>query len=250
VKLVSLNIWAGKELGPLLRFISRSSKDTDIFCFQEVFDNPSGVEKAANPITGAVYGIYGLICDALDGFSGTLSAPSTSYGQRQAIFTSGKVRAGSCGSVQLCAQEPTSFHGKSFARGSVLQWVEILEGNASLTVANVHGFWTADGKGDMPQRIWQSEHIAEFFGARKGKGILCGDLNLDPGTRSIGIIDADFRNLVKEYEVKTTRSRLVHPGISSFADYMFVSDGIEVRDFKVLDDVVSDHLPLMLEFGM
>jgi endonuclease/exonuclease/phosphatase family metal-dependent hydrolase len=35
-----------------------------------------------------------------------------------------------------------------------------------------------------------------------------------------------------------------------FADYMFVSKGIAVRDFQVLPDEVSDHAPLFLDFDL
>ena len=35
-----------------------------------------------------------------------------------------------------------------------------------------------------------------------------------------------------------------------FADYMMISNGIKVVDFKVMDNLVSDHLPLYLEFAL
>ncbi len=34
-----------------------------------------------------------------------------------------------------------------------------------------------------------------------------------------------------------------------FADYVFVSPGVDVRAFRVPLDEVSDHAPLMLEFS-
>lgn len=39
MKLVCLNIWGGKLQKELFRFIENESRDTDIFCFQEVFEN-------------------------------------------------------------------------------------------------------------------------------------------------------------------------------------------------------------------
>ena len=35
-----------------------------------------------------------------------------------------------------------------------------------------------------------------------------------------------------------------------FADYIFVSSGVEVISFVTLQDEISDHLPLVLEFGV
>lgn len=41
MKLVSLNVWAGRVFDPLMNFVSEHARDTDIFCFQEVFDTPT-----------------------------------------------------------------------------------------------------------------------------------------------------------------------------------------------------------------
>src|SRR3989344_437816 len=43
MKLISLNTWGGKIYKPLIKFIQENSKDTDIFCFQEVFKTTSDV---------------------------------------------------------------------------------------------------------------------------------------------------------------------------------------------------------------
>ena len=37
MKLVSLNTWGGKAYKPLIDFIKQQARDTDIFCFQEVW---------------------------------------------------------------------------------------------------------------------------------------------------------------------------------------------------------------------
>ena len=59
---------------------------------------------------------------------------------------------------------------------------------------------------------------------------------------------AGLRNLVAEFGVTSTRTSL-YTGPGRFADYAFVSPGVEVHAFRVLPDEVSDHAPLMLEFG-
>jgi hypothetical protein len=46
-------------------------------------------------------------------------------------------------------------------------------------------------------------------------------------------------NLVKDYNVTSTRSSH-YPKEEKFADYIFVSKDIEVKDFKVLPDEVND----------
>jgi endonuclease/exonuclease/phosphatase family metal-dependent hydrolase len=47
----------------------------------------------------------------------------------------------------------------------------------------------------------------------------------------------------------STRTHL-YPRPEKFADYVFVSEGADVRSFRVLSNEVSDHAPLLLEFGM
>lgn len=58
-----------------------------------------------------------------------------------------------------------------------------------------------------------------------------------------------MHNLISEYNVTSTRSSL-YTKEEKFADYTFISKGIAVQGFRVLQDVVSDHLPLLLEFDV
>ena len=44
MKLVSLNTWAGRVFDPLMDFVAEQGRDTDVFCFQEVFDTPTSAE--------------------------------------------------------------------------------------------------------------------------------------------------------------------------------------------------------------
>jgi len=248
LRIISLNLWAGKVLEPLTSFLKQTRDATDIYCFQEVFNHPSDAEMATNPIKEAVPGLYGRLLSTLNGFEGHLSASHSSFGQRMAIFTSKGISVQMEGDITLCELEDRNFAGKQFKTGSGMQWVKFIKDRSIFTVANVHGLWTPDGKKDIPQRIQQSERIIDFFYKQNGPKILCGDFNLLPTTQSVRIIDSKFINLIKKYRIKTTRSRLSNPVAGKFADYMFVSEGVEVRDFKVLEDVVSDHLPLSLEF--
>lgn len=59
---------------------------------------------------------------------------------------------------------------------------------------------------------------------QKCDAILIGDLNLDPDTESIKILEKEMRNLVKKYSIQTTRSDLYSKKeIMPLADYCFVS---------------------------
>ena len=47
MKLVSLNLWAGREFDALMQYVSKQSSDTNIFCFQEVFDTPTSITSVS-----------------------------------------------------------------------------------------------------------------------------------------------------------------------------------------------------------
>ena len=80
----------------------------------------------------------------------------------------------------------------------------------------------------------------------KGAKILCADLNVEPNTKSLSILKEGNRDLIQEYGIISTRSSFKNR--SEVVDYVIVSTEIEVKDFKVLQDEVSDHMPLFLEF--
>ncbi len=56
-----------------------------------------------------------------------------------------------------------------------------------------------------------------------------------------------LENLITKYGVTSTRTSLYTRSDEKFADYIFVSKGVDVKDFKVMPDEVSDHAALYLE---
>ena len=107
--------------------------------------------------------------------------------------------------------------------------------------------WIMNSKGDTPKRILQSEKVKEIFDKSNGARILCTDLNVIPDTKSLAILEEGNRNLVSEYRIKSTRSLMKNR--PEIIDYVIVSPETEVKDFKTLQEEVSDHLPLFLEFN-
>lgn len=100
----------------------------------------------------------------------------------------------------------------------------------------------------MPERIEQSVMIMTFLNNIQGKKILCGDFNALPGSKSIGILEQGMKNLIKEFNVTSTRSRLYLQPVK-FADYIFISPDASVKEFRTLPVEVSDHLSLFLDFS-
>lgn len=133
--------------------------------------------------------------------------------------------------------------------GGRYQWIKISTITSDkITIINVHGIWQKDSnKKDTPERIRQSNLIQEFINSLDGPKIICGDLNLVSDGESMRILDKNMTNLVKKYNIKSTRSS-IYKKSEKLADYILTSPDIKVKDFKVLEDEVSDHLPLYLDF--
>lgn len=112
----------------------------------------------------------------------------------------------------------------------------------------MHGLWNGKGKTDTAERILQSQEIKSFMDSVDGEKVLCGDFNLLPGTESVKILEDGMKNLIKEYDVGSTRTSL-YTKPEKHADYIFTSPDLNVVDFKVLPNEVSDHSALYLEFN-
>ncbi len=246
MRLVSLNVWGGKLYDKLNSFLTSKSHEIDIFCFQEMLH-----QKAPPSEDGwkdAVPNLYDKFVHTLNDFDGYITKPYSLLGERMAIFASERINVEDNGEIILCEERKMEVNGRPFSMQSKLQWISFTNEGKQFTVANVHGIWMKGNKGDTPERIDQSQKILSFLDSRVGYKLLCGDFNLIPDTQSVKILDKSLENLIKKYGITSTRSSLYFSTNSKFADYVFVSKEIAVSKFEILQDVVSDHLPLMTEF--
>jgi endonuclease/exonuclease/phosphatase (EEP) superfamily protein YafD len=129
----------------------------------------------------------------------------------------------------------------------LLQYITVPYKNSEITIFNLHGLYTGGGKGDGIARLEQSRKVSNFMRNHRGSKILCGDFNLNPETESIKIFEEGMVNLIKEKGIVSTRSH-IYSGDNKYADYIFTSPDVAVLHFEVLQDTVSDHLPLYIEF--
>ena len=120
-----------------------------------------------------------------------------------------------------------------------------------ISFLNVHGAWAKTATEHPHQKV-QGERLLSYLKNVHQPFIFTGDLNLDPEQPTIKKISQLARNLTEEYAVtntlnpRTHRARDVFPkGIA--VDYIFTSPDIKVKNFKVLEDDLSDHLGLVAE---
>lgn len=262
MKLLCLNIWGGQAYKPLLGFIREQSKDIDIFCFQEVLQSP--VSKFSN---GAKTDISSDLFKVLKDYNGFLATPFLSgYDLKDKVdfdLTIGQatfVRKG----IKVLSEQTIFVYGKD---GPVSMWnikrlkkkyldiprnmhcITIKIGSKEILIGNLHGFWMPRAKTDTPQRVRQSGKVKEIFDPFVGPRILCGDFNLRPDTKSIRLLEENMKNLIIEFGITSTRSSL-HKRKQKFADYIMISDEIKVNKFEAINENVSDHLPLLLDFSV
>lgn len=254
MKLISLNIWGGKIFDPLIEFFRERAHDTDIFCLQEVV---FGTEPRVT--SDGVHEHVGMaIQNALPDFIlyPALAPEGTHFmyanlgqGVRvgQALFMRKTFDLCGQGSFETC-HERSSLHPLT----GRFQYVEFDHAGQRFVVGNIHGAWQASGKGDTPERIEQAHTVRTFLDGKPGKKIIAGDFNLSPQSESVKFLGNGMRNLIAEYGVRTTRSHFymyAEKYNDYISDYIFVSPDMKVQEFRVIDNPISDHFPLVLEFS-
>lgn len=254
MKLITLNTWGGRAgKDKVLSFFEKYKKEADIFCLQEIlsasYRHLEGVAAGGIPLkndgimTSGLQDISKVLSDHISYFRPHLM---NDYGLMMAVNKSLEVIAE--GELFVYKEKGHIPDGDVGNHARNIQFVTIMADGRPITIINFHGLWNGKGKTDTDDRIKQSTNIVNFINALDSECVLCGDFNLLPETKSVKIIeDAKLRNLIKEYGVKSTRTSF-YTKPDKHADYIFVSEGISVRDFKVLPEEVSDHSALMLEF--
>jgi hypothetical protein len=259
LRVLSLNLWGGRVLGPLLDFIREQAPRTDIFCFQEVLDVAEVVPLACEFHTT----LLAKLVHALPDFDGrfhpmvswaepTADGRSVTIPFGLAMFARRTLPIAERRAVTIIEHQDNLDAAPGLHRITrPLQLTRLETARGSLLVGNYHGIARPGSKLDSDERLAQSHALRRAFATHAGPAVLIGDFNLLPETESIHLLERDFRNLVIERAIPTTRSRINpyfgKPDEQRHADYAFVSPSLPVVSLEVPDVEVSDHLPLLLE---
>lgn len=243
MQLITLNIWSGQITEGLLDFIKKYQY-VDFFCLQEVYHRaPYKTSTDDNPVC----------LNILDQIAAQLPnhrfffRPVVDNVYGLAVFVKKDIELLNEGEVVI--YENPDYEGKGPRHHRNLQWVECRSQGKKYVVINTHFLWNGAGKGDSEDRMQQSTRVKDFLDSLSVPKLLCGDFNLRPDTESIKILEKDMRNLVKDYNITSTRTSL-YPKAERFADYVLASLDIPAHDFKVLPDEVSDHAALWVDFSV
>lgn len=220
-----LNVWGGHQATVLGEYLREEARRVDVFCFQEA-------DKLFPEIAERVLG---------DRFA---SREAHKYVSRDDVFAQMvMVRHGI--KIEECQTVLENYHGVGLGIRCAVR-----QNGTGIEVVNFHGISRPGNKKDTPLRLEQSEELLGLRGRRRL--IIGGDFNLDIVTESVEMIRrSGLRNLISENGVRTTRNRLAwekfpnNPQLHS--DFVFVGPEVKVRKFSVVENEVSDHLPLVLE---
>ena len=259
MRLLSLNLWGGMVHEPLLEFLKQQQQSIDIFCFQEVFSALPGAPKES---AGARMFLFNELESLLTDFMGFFDSRSTgrdfkgdvnfpvSHGL--AVFV--RKNLGAIGYRGEILEESKS------SRDPVEGWTKaqvltLTTDDKEFSLINFHGVGQPGNKLDTPQRLGHMQKLALIWESLKGRPrILCGDFNLYPQTESIKIMESLGENLIKKYNIQNTRNEMSWKKYADspqhFADYTFVSSSIQVKNFEVPYNEVSDHLPMIVDFSL
>jgi len=235
MRIIFLNCYSGQILTPLLDFITKQGRDTDIFCFSEMSENLQKRFTAILQDFSSVFEIGGLIIDCNE-----LAGQSTFVRKDIEIIDFKKI------AIHEIKNNDVGFLLKTTLKA----------GSGLVSLGNVHGTSRPSDKRDSDIRLKQSEIIIDSF--RKGHNkIIIGDFNLNPDTKSVKMFEkVGYKNLIRDFGIKNTRNEIAWNRFKDgpdfvkqyYSDYCFVSPEVKVKNFEVPYNEISDHLPLILDF--
>lgn len=261
MRLLSLNVWAGTLIDPLTDYLKAEADRTDIFCFQEVIEGPEGYGDIGGGyradtytrVKAALPKFIPYYAPAEENVTELLTPSLVPVSVGQAIFVSSKIRVTEPGTLWVTDPEMKISAENIYVRPRCMQYLTLQTSQGKLTIGNLHGVIDGGKKGDSPDRTRQFEIIASFFNKIHNSKILCGDFNVRPETKSLGLLEKEMTNLIRKNGIAVTRTHW-YPGMEKYgdyiSDYVFVSPDIKIQRFEVPPITeISDHLPLILEFS-
>jgi endonuclease/exonuclease/phosphatase family metal-dependent hydrolase len=246
MKLITLNIWGGIAGDILIDFFKKySGGDIDFFLLQEVHNQAT---EKTSLFDGQKIDAFREISEVLPNHIGYF-APALFGEWGLATFVKKSIGVSEVDDIFVHRKKDSMVGKDGTTIGKNMQYVHFSKGGKRYTLLNLHGLWNGKGKTDTEDRLRQSEKVQDFIDNHVDASmVLAGDFNLRPDTKSLELLEKDKRNLIKEYGIQSTRTSY-YKKPEKFADYVLVSPDIEVKDFKVLPDEVSDHSALFLEFN-
>jgi len=240
LKLLQANIWGGRLEKQIVELLKK--EQADIVCLQEAISTPGegvlGITvEQLQKLCGYKYAYVSPV------FSFDLMGKEAGFGNT--ILSKLPLLDTETTFTRLQHRAKFSFDTDDYNIRN-LQHVGITVSDRVLHILNHHGHHVPDHKDGDQETERQCDIIAQKISSLDGPIVLAGDFNLSPHSKSLGQINRVLKNLSIEAGLQTTRTQLTHK--KEVCDYIFVNNDMRVQSFRALDDLVSDHKALVLEF--
>ncbi len=265
LRILSLNAWGGKLHAPLIPYLVEVN--ADILCLQEVVRSPETRSESA-PTAIAMSSCRSAPISSTRSAQPCLIMTGISARRREASFPMAIVwsipnsdwRTFVRKSFPVIGQALDFVHGEFSpdgwgehprARNAHCLRLFNYEHGFSITIAQMHGLRTTNGKGDTPERQAQADALVQLIGRiwpGNERLVVCGDFNVLPESATFAALGSlGLSDLVTGRGHTDTRTS--HYGKSGrYADYMLATPDVDVISFDVVEQPeVSDHRALLLD---
>ena len=244
MKIIQINAWLGAFTSQIIDVIMR--EEPDFVCMQEVLtsniDNPlwprysmlQNIEAATN-IKATFSPTYAFSSmGAKVSLGNAVFAKQTPVSSRT-IFTHGEY-----------IENQTARNFKRNIRNA--QIVEFK--NPGITIINHHGYHEKDPLGSNDSLLSIQKRLQKNLKTILPAELVCGDFNLKAESPALKpLYDLQLSSLTAKHGIKNTLSGMFRvKNIEVACDHIFINKYIKEVNFSMLDDIISDHKALVLEF--
>ncbi len=227
MRIIFLNAWEGERHEQLTAFLKEQSSRTDILCLMEASALVESIARTAFPEHKVV------------------------IVEKPAYFGAFRLATFFPKDIELLSHTDLFQLDSDIGLGL---YTEFQKGNGTFHIVSFHGEAQPGTKLDNQARINASQGIIDHLVAKTGPRIIGGDFNLLPETKSVQMFEEHgYTNQIKKHAVRTTRNRFAWDRYDTkqyYADYAFTSPEVKVIHFEVIENEVSDHLPLVLDITL
>ena len=244
MKILQLNVWTGRINGALLDFIK--SHDFDVICMQEAVWGDGYQKELENFFATAdqIKDASGLKYDSRSSNWGMkIFAEDNIMEQGNLILSKDEIleeRIETVHNQYGIVRDAQDFYEHAYT-------LQVAKLKSGVTIVNHHGYWKPTPLGN-DTTVEVMKRVAGIVCGLNGPVVMCGDLNIvheAPAMRELDFL----RDLTHEYHIDNTLSGLKFNGKVA-CDHILVNEDVEVQDFRVLNNIVSDHKPLLVEIDI
>lgn len=245
MKIMQLNIWAGRMARGLIRYIEK--EQPDVICMQEVFnadfavptpDRMFDIFSRLKEVSGLQYDYFSMR------YSVDVIGRTAPYGN--AILSRFPIKSAQTIQIEKNVLEHVTAESDIY-NATNLQIVTIDVDGQVWTIANHHGHHDLDPAGNE-ESVAAMQRVADSLRDIQGPLVLCGDLNVWPESPAMRVFDGWLDDIVAQSGATSTLAR-INVDRDVVCDHILVNDNVMVKSFKVDEVIISDHYPLVAELG-